>query len=99
MKQRYGKPDANHSQVKAWYEELGCKVADTKDAGLGVPDLFVGCVGLTDPVEVKTEGGDLLPSQRTFIANWRGSKVWIIRTHDEVIAHVNDMRTRARKAA
>lgn len=98
MKQRYGKPDANHGQVKGWYRELGCTVADTKDAGLGVPDLFIGCVGITDPVEVKTEEGDLLPSQKTFIAGWRGSQVAVVRTHDDVIKHVQLMRKRARAA-
>lgn len=99
MKQRYGKPDANHGDVKGWYLQLGCSVADTKDAGLGVPDLFVGAVGVCDPVEVKTEDGDLLASQKTFIASWRGPKVAIVRTREDVIAHVHDMRKRARRAA
>lgn len=96
MKQRYGKPDANHGDVKRWYVELGCTVADTKDAGLGVPDLFIGCAGVTDPVEVKTDEGRLLPSQQTFVMAWRGSTTRIVRTQDEVIAHVHDMRRRAR---
>jgi len=99
VKQRYGKPDANHGEVKGWYVELGCSVADTKDAGLGVPDLFVGCAGVTDPVEVKTEDGGLEKSQETFIATWRGSRVWVSRTHDDVVAHVHDMRRRARRSA
>lgn len=99
MKQRYGNKDANHNQVVQWYRELGCSVAETHDACLGVPDLYIGCCGLTDPVEVKTEDGDLRPSQRNFIASWRGSPVWIIRTQNEVIEHVNHMRKRARKAA
>jgi hypothetical protein len=96
VKQRYGKPDANHGDVKGWYEQLGCAVADTKDAGLGVPDLFIGCAGITDPVEVKTEDGKLLPSQQTFIAAWRGSAARIVRTFDDVCDHVKDMRRRAR---
>jgi hypothetical protein len=96
MKQRYGKTDANHSQVKEWYRSLGCSVADTKDAAMGVPDLFVGAVGLTDPVEVKVEGGSLTPQQETFIAGWRGSKVWIVTTQEDVIKHVTDMRRRLR---
>ncbi len=95
-KQKYGKPDANHSAVKQWYRELGCSVADCKDVGLGCPDLFVGCVGITDPVEVKTEDGGLLPSQVTFTMSWRGSPVRIVRTQQEVIDHVSDMRRRFR---
>jgi hypothetical protein len=99
MKQRYGNRDANHCDVVRWYRDLGCAVAETQDAGLGVPDLFVGCVGVTDPVEVKTEDGKIKPSQQVFIATWRGSAVRIVRTQDEVIEHVADMRKRARRAA
>jgi hypothetical protein len=99
VKQRYGKRDANHNEVVGWYRELGCSVAETHDAGLGVPDLFVGVCGVCDPVEVKTIDGELLPSQQTFIAAWRGARVWIVRTHDEVIAHVTDMRKRVRRTA
>jgi len=96
MRQRYPKPDANHAAVAQWYRDLGCSVADTSGAGLGVPDLFVGCVGLCDPVEVKTEEGRLLLSQETFIAKWRGSPVRLVRTQTDVIEHVTDMRKRGR---
>jgi hypothetical protein len=99
MKQRYGNRDANHGEIVGWYRELGCIVAETHDAGLGVPDLFVGCVGITDPVEIKTKDGVLEASQKTFIAGWRGSRVWIVRTQAEVIEHVNNMRQRARRAS
>lgn len=88
------KRDANHCQVLAWYEELGCSVADTHAAGLGVPDAFVGCVGQCHPVEIKTDEGRLLPSQETFIAKWRGSPVRVVRTQQDVIDHVQDMRKR-----
>jgi hypothetical protein len=96
MKRKYGKPDANHSQVKQWYRSLGCSIADTKDQGMGVPDLFVGAVGITDPVEVKVVGGKLTAEQETFIAGWRGSKVWIVVTQDDVVQHVTNMRQRLR---
>lgn len=36
---KYGRRDANHPQVVAWYRELGCAVADCADLGLGLPDL------------------------------------------------------------
>lgn len=94
MKRRYAKTDANHGDVKRWYEQCGCSVADCKDAGLGVPDLFVGCVGRTDPVEVKTEDGELLDSQELFIEKWRGSAVVIVRTLADVERHVMQMRRR-----
>lgn len=99
MKQRYGKKDANHNDVVSWYRQLGCSVAETQDAGLGVPDLFVGCCGVSDPVEIKTADGKLEPSQQTFVLSWRGSSTRIVRTQDEVIAHVQDMRRRVRHDA
>lgn len=95
-KQRYGKPDSNHGDVKGWYLDLGCSVADTKDCGLGVPDLFVGCAGVCEPVEVKAEDGKILPSQQTFMAAWRGGRIAVVRTQDDVIQHVQQMRQRAR---
>ena len=94
---RHAKPDANHSAIVQWYRDLGCSVADTHAAGLGVPDLFVGCVGLCDPVEVKTEEGRLLLSQETFIKTWRGTPVRIVRTQTDVIDHVTEIRQRARR--
>ncbi len=97
-KQKWGKPDQNHGQVKEWYRSLGCSIADTKEAGMGVPDLFVGCAGISDPVEVKTATGSLESSQATFIASWRGSKVWIVTTLDDVVKHVADMRSRVRRS-
>lgn len=93
-----GKADANHYEVIAWYRDLGCTVADTKNAGLGVPDLFVGCVGLCEAVEVKTEEGRLLSSQENFMAAWRGGRIAVVKTQDDVINHVQAMRKRARIA-
>lgn len=96
---KYGRRDANHQQVIGWYRELGCSVADCADLGLGLPDLFVGAAGVTDPVEVKTADGRLTPMQQTFVQAWRGSVTRIVRDQDEVIAHVADMRRRARSIA
>lgn len=95
---KYGRRDSNHSDVVGWYREMGCAVAVTADLGLGLPDAFVGCAGVTDPVEIKSADGELTPEQRTFIAGWRGSRVWIPRTLDDVTKHVADMRKRARTA-
>ena len=94
---RRPKRDGNHSAVVQWYRDLGCSVAETHAAGLGVPDLFVGCVGLCDPVEIKTEEGRLLLSQENFISQWRGTIVKIVRSQTDVIDHVIEMRNRNRK--
>lgn len=96
---KHGRRDVNHADVVKWYRDLGCYVADTADLALGMPDLFVGAAGVTDPVEVKSAVGDLEPLQKTFISAWRGSKVWIVRTQEDVIDHVTDMRRRARRVA
>lgn len=93
----YRRRDANHQQIVAWYRSLGCYVADTADLGLGLPDAFVGVAGISDPVEFKSEDGKLTGAQETFIQAWRGSRVWIVRTFDDVVAHNGDMRRRARR--
>lgn len=93
---RHGRRDANHQAVVAQYRALGCSWADTADLGLGLPDGWVGCAGVTDPVEVKSDGGALTSRQETFIAAWRGSHPRIVRGESDVIEHVADMRRRAR---
>jgi hypothetical protein len=92
-----GKRDANQSPLTGWYEALGCIVVDLGDVGSGVPDLMVGCAGVTGLAEVKVPGEDLRPSQITFNDRWRGSAPWKISTQDDVIAHVAFMRKQARK--
>ena len=87
-----GRPDANHAEVKGWYEELYCSVVDLHGVGFGCPDLLVGLAGHTDLVEVKTEAGQLKPSQKRFQSVWRGAKVVVVRTHADVINHVQNVR-------
>jgi hypothetical protein len=91
------KRDANHQEIIDCYRALGCTVADTHRAGRGCPDIFVGVVGISDPVEIKTEDGRLLPSQQTFIDTWRGSPVRVVRTQADVIEHVTEIRRRSRE--
>lgn len=89
--------DANHDQVTGWYVQTGCIVLDLSQVGGGCPDLLIGCAGVTDLAEVKIEGEDLRPNQRTFNDKWRGSRPWKISTLDDVLAHVADLRRRARR--
>lgn len=67
-----GRADANHSDVRGWYEELFCSVLDLHSVGMGCPDFLIGCAGRSELVEVKTEHGQLEPSQVTFQKTWRG---------------------------
>lgn len=88
------KPDANHAQVKAWYEELFCSIVDLSGVGFGCPDLLAGIAGRSELVEVKTQDGDLEPSQIRFQREWRGSKVTVVVTREDVVAHVQRVRSR-----
>lgn len=94
---KHGRRDANHQAVVGWYRDLGCTVVDCADMALGHPDLLIGCAGVTGLCEVKTEEGTLSGAQQTFLAAWRGGEVAIVRTQDDVIAHVQQLRKRARQ--
>lgn len=88
-----GRPDANHADVVKWYRELYVSVVDTHELGGGFGDLVVGFSGITDIVEIKTIDGELLPSQVTFHRDWRGRKPVLIRDQQDVIDHVQRVRT------
>jgi hypothetical protein len=91
---KHGRRDSNHTDVVKWYRDLGCSVFDLADVALGCPDLLVGMAGVTCIVEVKSADGTLTGLQKTFLAGWRGGEVTIVRTQDEVIAHVQAVRKR-----
>jgi len=93
----FSRKDANHEALAAVYVSLGCSCIDTSAEGAGVPDAVIGCAGITDWVEFKSEDGKLEPAQETFHSCWRGSAIWIIRSQADVIAHTVDMRKRARR--
>ena len=89
-----GAPDANAAELMQVYRDLGCSVHDTHAVGFGFPDAVCGWVGVTELVEFKTADGDFTPPQRTFIRDWRGSKVRVVRTREDVCAHVTEVRRR-----
>ena len=91
---RQGRTDENHSQVRAWYEELYCSVVDTHTLGGGFGDLIIGIAGRTEIVEVKTEHGHREASQIRFSRDWRGSPVVVVTTHADVLNHVQNVRER-----
>lgn len=81
------------------YRDFGCSVEDLGAVGGGIPDLLIGCAGVTDLVEVKMPGELLRPSQQAFNGRWRGSCPRKVETFEDVEAHVHDMRRRARGKA
>lgn len=93
---RKGHHDANHGELAKVFTDLGCSVADISGAGWGIPDLLIGCVGITTLVEVKTDEGDIDPKQQRFARDWRGSRIVYARTVDQAIAHVQAIRRSVR---
>lgn len=89
-----GSKDSNHDDVVGWYGELFCSVLELAGVGFGCPDILVGCSGRSELVEIKSDEGDLNAGQRTFIRDWRGGKVRIVRTRDDVVQHVQEIRRR-----
>ena len=92
----FAKRDSNHDALVKVYQSLHCGVIDTHAMGFGFPDLLVHFSGYCAPVEIKSEDGALEASQERFIRDWKGPKIEIVRTPEEVIAHVQ--RVRAMKA-
>lgn len=91
---RAAKKDANHGVIQKAYEEQYCSVVDTSKLGDDFPDLVVGLCGRTFLVEVKNPKGRnrVEPGQKTFIEEWRGEPPIVVRSVDEVIAHVQRVR-------
>lgn len=94
-----GAPDANAAALTKLYRDLGCTVADTHGVGFGFPDAVVGLVGVSELVEFKTVDGGFTPAQVTFNAEWRGALPIVVRTEEDVIAHVQSIRARMRRVA
>lgn len=89
------KADANQAVIVSAYEELYCSVLDIHKQGEGSPDLLVGIANqVNDLVEVKSEAGALEPNQLTFQKTWRGRRVVVVRTRQDVENHVLSVRER-----
>ena len=89
---RHGRRDRNHADVVGLYRSLGCFVLDLGNVGQGCPDLLIHCDGGLALVEVKAEKGTLTSDQQRFLASW---PVTIVRTLEDVVIHVGNMRKRA----
>lgn len=98
MRARRGSKDRNHGALTAAFEQLGCSVADLSNARLpGWPDVVVGVVGRNHLVEFKnleTRYGraGLNPNQQVFARDWRGGKLFVVSSVDEVAALVRNLR-------
>ena len=88
----FARRDSNHDELVKVYESLGCGVVDMHAAKFGFPDLLVHFAGYCCPVEVKSDAGELEPSQVRFIRDWKGPRIEIVRCREDVIAHVTRVR-------
>lgn len=95
--------DSNHDEIKRAYVSLGCSVVDLKKTARespeneGVSDLLVGVAGVVNElVEVKTENGEWRESQINFNQKWRGRPPHMVRNVDQVIDHVQLLRSKLR---
>lgn len=94
---RYAKNrDTNHVLVVNALRAMGCTV-EAIQGSTGTPDLLVGCFGVDQLVEVKPLVGETRrrnprPSQVEWHARWRGRKPVVLRTVDDCVALVSEMR-------
>jgi hypothetical protein len=87
--------DANHAELKGYFERLGCSVHDASRLGEDFPDLIVALHKQTVLVEVKSENGKLTPGQIRFRREWKGI-TYEARTLDDVIAIVGELKKNMR---
>jgi hypothetical protein len=98
---RHSKKDANHDELVATFERLGCTVAQMHACGVpGFPDVAVGAMGRTWLVELKNPSSrygraGLNANQCAFARDWRGGKVYTVSSVDEVIELVQYWRRAA----
>lgn len=93
---RFSERDSNHADIVAVYEGAGCTVIDTSHIKFGFPDAIVGLATPTGRVmvmvEFKSDKGTLTEAQIAFNARWRGPPPRIIRSPEEALAHVKELR-------
>lgn len=98
---RHFRKDANHNELVSLFERLGCTVAQMHACGIpGMPDLAVGAMGRTFLVELKNlqtgyGRAGLNDNQSAFARDWRGGRVYVATSADDVIALVQHWRRAA----
>ena len=86
--------DENHAEIAQAYRDMHCGVVDLHRVGGGCPDILVHFAGYCCPVEIKVEEGRLNDLQKDFVRFWKGPKIRVIRSVDQAIAHVTEVRRR-----
>lgn len=87
--------DKNQKQIEKVLKQLGASVKSTSQLGNGFPDLIIGYKGKTYLVEIKGEnsyGKTLRESQIKFKNSWKGSPIIILRTTNDAIEFINNIK-------
>ncbi len=104
---KYGKRDANHSEIRDAAERTGAGVFDTAGAGPmcpGLPDLLVLVPWAPIPdvraVEIKVGNAKLTPAEAAFKDKWEryGGIYHIWRTVDDVLRDLGINGPKGRRA-
>lgn len=98
MSRSRSRRDINQSELATCFRSLGCSVVELHASGIpGFPDLVVGLIGQTHLVEIKnpeTSYGrsGLNSNQSAFEAEWRGSRIFVVSSLEDVAAVVRKVR-------
>lgn len=96
---RRARRDANHGEVTAAFERMGCSVIDVSQTPCGF-DVLVGYGGLCMPVEIKnpnaigkakSAAGKLTDNEKRIHDRWTGGKR-LVQSMDDVAETVNTIR-------
>jgi hypothetical protein len=77
--------DENAGGIWGFARRLKASVQVLTNVGFGCPDGLVGFQGRNHLVEIKVPGKDLTDSQRDWVGRWRGDRVAVVRTGDDLV--------------
>lgn len=69
---KYGKVDANHSEIVDALRKIGASVQSIASVGSGCPDLVVGFRGRNYLFEIKGQGAKLTEDEHDWHRDWKG---------------------------
>jgi hypothetical protein len=78
------KRDGNQLEIVRLLREAHCSVVDLSTRPKGLPDLLIGYGNYSFLAEIKDKGGKLSEDQKKFKEEWRGGKVIVARSFDEL---------------
>lgn len=83
------KKDTNQDAIVKALRQAGASVYIA--SGKGIPDLIVGIHSVTLLAETKNRYGKLTPAQIEFHDNWKGGKIYILKSIDDAINMLNEI--------